>query len=248
MKSTNIESTTVKAIALLNVALTTLARINNNNDAETLRRECIAFRNTLDITPCKLGNYTMPKGYQDFIDSQTTGATSDIRSRRQATTNSIIACFALDKKGSRTAAYLKEALKGKTALEAISPLEWAVLKTKVNLAEKKAKEARDTIKAKEAQAKLDALTPAAAAAAAPAAPAAAPAPAPAAPAAPAPAPAAPAPAAPAPAANKISFKARFTPEIMAEAKTAIITVVDTYGIPTAVAIARMILAQYESAE
>jgi hypothetical protein len=35
---------------------------------------------------------------------------------------------------------------------------------------------------------------------------------------------------------------------MAEAKTATINVVDIYGIPTAVAIARMILAQYESAE
>ena len=122
MKTTNIEATTVKSLSLLNTALTTLARINGNTDVEVFRKECVAFRNTLDVVPCKLGGYVMPKGYQDFIDSQTTGAASDIRSRRQATTNSIIACFALDKKGSRTAAYLKEALKYATTCKQLYQL------------------------------------------------------------------------------------------------------------------------------
>ena len=48
--------------------------------------------------------------------------------------------------------------------------------------------------------------------------------------------------------NKISFKAGFSPDVMAEAKTACVNLVDIYGIPTSVAIARMILAKYESAD
>ena len=222
MKALNIEATTVKSIALLSTALNTLARINGNTDAETYRKECIAFRNSLAITPCKLGFYTMPKGYQDFIDSQTVGAASDIRSRRQATTNSIIACYALDKKGSRTAAYLKEALRGKTALETITSLEWAVLKTKVNLAEKKAKETRDA-------AKLAASTPTAT---------------PSTPTAPT------APTAPIVGVGidttKINFSATFNQDTEKKAKIALETLEKYSDVSTIVCLARMALAKYET--
>jgi Zn finger protein HypA/HybF involved in hydrogenase expression len=149
MKTTtnNIEATTVKTIAILDNALTTLTRIQGNNDVELFTKYCIDFRTSLGVEVTKAGFYVIPDAYTAFIDTQF-GSSTNERSKRQAAKQSLVACFDLGTHGNRAKSYLAAACKGKTALEAILPHEWAIIKTKVN---KAAKELADKNKAKKVE-------------------------------------------------------------------------------------------------
>ena len=143
----NVEATTVKTIALLDNALTTLTRIQGNKDVELFTKYCVDFRSSLGVEVTKAGFYVIPDAYTAFIDDQFGSSTTE-RSKRQAAKQSLVACFDLGTHGNRAKSYLTAACKGKTALEAILPHEWAIIKTKVN---KAAKDLADKNKAKKVE-------------------------------------------------------------------------------------------------
>ena len=143
----NVEATTVKTIALLDNALTTLTRIQGNKDVELFTKYCVDFRSSLGVEVTKAGFYVIPDAYTAFIDDQF-GSSTNERSKRQAAKQSLVACFDLGTHGNRAKSYLTAACKGKTALEAILPHEWAIIKTKVN---KAAKDLADKNKAKKVE-------------------------------------------------------------------------------------------------
>jgi len=155
MKNTtnNTEATTVKTIAILDNALTTLIRIQGNKDIELFTRYCIDFRSSLGVEVTKSGFYVIPDAYTAFIDDQF-GSSTNERSKRQAAKQSLVACFDLGTHGNRAKSYLTAACKGKTALEAILPHEWAIIKTKVN---KAAKDLADKNKAKKVEVEVEAV-------------------------------------------------------------------------------------------
>jgi hypothetical protein len=143
----NVEATTVKTIAILDNALTTLTRIQGNKDVELFTKYCVDFRSSLGVEVTKAGFYVIPDAYTAFIDDQF-GSSTNERSKRQAAKQSLVACFDLGTHGNRAKSYLTAACKGKTALEAILPHEWAIIKTKVN---KAAKDLADKNKAKKVE-------------------------------------------------------------------------------------------------
>jgi len=149
----NTETTTVKTIAILDNALTTLTRIQGNKDVELFTKYCIDFRTSLGVSVTKSGFYIIPDAYTAFIDDQF-GSSTNERSRRQAAKQSLVACFDLGTHGNRAKSYLTAACKGKTALEAILPHEWAIIKTKVN---KVAKDLADKNKAKKVEVEVEAV-------------------------------------------------------------------------------------------
>jgi hypothetical protein len=147
--TTNItESTTTKGMLALSNVLDTFTRLSTNKDSELYTKQAIAFRTAINATCNKLGWYVIPQCYNDYIDTQYEGKTA--RSTRQAVKSSLVACCYLGLHGDRAKGYLDYALKGSSALESISDLEWASIKTKVNTANKKKAEL-----AKQAKVKLE---------------------------------------------------------------------------------------------
>jgi hypothetical protein len=133
------EAQIVSSMKVLTRAIETLTRIASNQDAESFKKDCIAFRNGLiGVEVSKNGAYTMPERYNDYIDSLYD--TKTLRSTRQAVKNSIVACFYLGMHGTDSKAYLDKAAKGKAHIESLDVLEWATIKKSVK-AEQNAKKA-----------------------------------------------------------------------------------------------------------
>ena len=131
------ENQVTKSMDILSRNIDTFYRIAGNTDHDTFRKECIAFRSGMvGVEIAKNGMYTIPKNYNDMIDSLIDGAH---RSDRQAYKSSLVACYFLGKHGTDSKAYLTKAGKGKTALEALSPDEWAIIKRDVKAEQRKAK-------------------------------------------------------------------------------------------------------------
>lgn len=131
------ENQVTKSMDILSRNIDTFYRIAGNTDHETFRKECIAFRSGMvGVEIAKNGMYTIPKNYNDMIDGLIDG---DHRSDRQAYKSSLVACYFLGKHGTDSKAYLTKASKGKTALEALSPDEWAIIKRDVKAEQRKAK-------------------------------------------------------------------------------------------------------------
>jgi len=135
------EAQIVSSMKVLTRAIETFKRIASNQDAESFKKDCIAFRNGLiGVEIAKNGIYTMPERYNDYIDSLYD--TKTLRSTRQAVKNSIIACFYLGMNGTDSKGCIDKAAKGKAHVESLDVLEWASIKKSVKDEQKKIKAAK----------------------------------------------------------------------------------------------------------
>lgn len=140
------EAQNVATTKVLDHAIAVFTRIAGNVDHDIFHKDCVGFRNGLvGVEIAKNGYYVIPKAQNDYIDMMITTKTTGYRSTRQAIKASIVACFYLGANGTNTTAYLNKAKQGKTHLEALTEVDWAIIKKDCNKArdaKKKAKNAK----------------------------------------------------------------------------------------------------------
>jgi hypothetical protein len=140
------EAQNVASIKVLDHAIAVFTRIAGNVDHDIFHKDCIGFRNGLvGVEVAKNGYYVIPKAQNDYIDLMIDKKKVGYRSTRQAIKASIVACFYLGVNGTNTTAYLNKAKQGKTHLEALTEVDWAIIKRDCNKArdtKKKAKNAK----------------------------------------------------------------------------------------------------------
>jgi hypothetical protein len=145
------EAQIVSSMKVLTRAIETLTRLASNKDSEQFKKDCVAFRNGLvGVEITKNGIYTIPKRYNDYIDSLY--ETKALRSTRQAVKNSIIACYYLGMNGTDSKGCIDKAAKGKAHIETLGTFEWASIKKGVKDEQNKVKAAK---KAKDEAAKIE---------------------------------------------------------------------------------------------